>query len=71
MVQFISNRDQLADALTKSLPLIKFKQVQHNLNVHDLPSKSRRHVEISRVDVIENKIEYPKDKRNLSSKSRV
>lgn len=52
MVQFISNKNQLADALIKSLPPIRFKQVQRNLNVHDLPSRLRGGVE-SQVDVTE------------------
>lgn len=38
-------RDQLIDALTKPLPLIKFKQVQTNMNVHALPSRLRGHIE--------------------------
>ena len=41
VVQFISSKDQLADALTKPLPPIKFRQVQINLNVRELPSKLR------------------------------
>ena len=45
MVQFISSKDQLADALTKPLPPIKFRQVQLNLNVRDLPFRLRGRVE--------------------------
>jgi hypothetical protein len=44
-VKFISSKDQLADALTKPLPPIKFKQVLFNLNVLDLPSRLRGGVE--------------------------
>jgi hypothetical protein len=68
VVQFISSKDQLTNALTQSLPPIKFKQVQHNLNVRDLPSRLRRRCVESQVDVSEIKVEYPEDKRNLSSK---
>jgi len=39
VVQFISSKDQLADALTKPLPPVKLRQVQRNLNVCDLPLK--------------------------------
>ena len=45
VVQFISSKDQLADAHTKLLPPIKFRQVQLNLNVHDLPSRLKGRVE--------------------------
>jgi hypothetical protein len=45
VVQFISSKDQLADALTKPLPPIKFREVQRNLNVRDLPSRLRGRVE--------------------------
>jgi len=45
VVKFISSKDQLADALTKLLPPVKFSQVQRNLNVHDLPSRLRGRVE--------------------------
>jgi len=45
VVQFISSKDQLADALTKPLPPIKFKEDQHNLNVRDLPFRLRGRVE--------------------------
>ena len=45
VVQFISNKDQLADALTKPLPQVKFREVQCNLNVRDLPSRLRGRVE--------------------------
>ena len=45
MVQFISSKDQLTDALANPLPPIKFKQVQLNLNVHELPSGLRGRVE--------------------------
>ena len=45
IVQFISSKDQLADALTKPLPPIKFRQVLLNLNVRALPSRLRGRVE--------------------------
>jgi len=45
VVQFISSKDQLANALTKPLPPVKFRKVQHNLNVRDLPSRLRGRVE--------------------------
>ncbi|KAB5521562.1 hypothetical protein DKX38_025881 [Salix brachista] len=45
LVQFISSKDQLADALTKALPTIKFRQVMINLNVRELPSRLRGRVE--------------------------
>jgi hypothetical protein len=45
VVKFISSKDQLADALTKPLPPVKFSQVQRNLNVRDLPSRLRGRVE--------------------------
>lgn len=56
MVQFISSKYQLADALKKPLPPIKFKQAQNDLNVRDLRSKLRGHVE-SQVATIEIKSE--------------
>ena len=45
MVQFISSKEKLVDAFRKPLPLVKFKQVQLNLNVFDLPSTLRERVE--------------------------
>jgi hypothetical protein len=45
VVQFISSKEKLVDALRKPLPLVKFKQVQLNLNVFDLPSRLRERVE--------------------------
>ena len=45
IVKFISSRDQLADALTKPLPPTKFRQVQLNLNVRDLPFSLKGRVE--------------------------
>ena len=56
VVQFISKKDQLADALTKPLPPVKFREVQCNLNVRDLPSRLRGRVE-DQVMVIEVKYE--------------
>ncbi|KAL3819930.1 hypothetical protein ACJIZ3_005835 [Penstemon smallii] len=53
VVQFISSRDQLADALTKPLPPVQFKHVKHNLNVRELPSRLRGHVE-NQVRIIED-----------------
>ncbi|KAF9665396.1 hypothetical protein SADUNF_Sadunf16G0118200 [Salix dunnii] len=38
-IQFISSSDRLADALTKHLLPVKFKQVLINLNVRELPSR--------------------------------
>jgi len=45
VVQFISSKDQLAYALTKPLLPVKFRQLQLNLNVRDLPSRLRGRVE--------------------------
>ena len=44
-VQFVSTKDQYADALTKSLPSSRFLLLHDNLKVHSLPFLLKGHVE--------------------------
>ena len=75
MVQFISSKEQLVDALTKSLPPNKFWQVQLNLNVRDLPFRLRGRVknqimltEIEEDDLQSNTIKEEDHKLNMEGK---